>query len=448
MRKFAVSILALAMIGVLDIAPGFAWNLPADRATMGQGEITEILAGNDYPETTTYTKRIEFLDFASYGKKFTQVVIRLDPKKPRLRNGKKLVVVGGEPGSEYAVDFLETVEGKEGMGIWLAKRGVTFIGLTRVGRWNFLASDGSGSWKDIPLDQRMPIFNRDQQTNWSPDDYTVEKMQAGATASASNINRYPKPGTELYNQMLAAAPLTVLKGYTLALRTVLPAKERHKSTLLYWGMSTGGAFLFPLSKYVTPDGYLGWGTSNTGLAYLYRTAKQGNFKLPYDRSGLRVRERGTPDFDIYTKEVPQEIKDAWWQNALKSPRFKSMEDPTMMFGAAALAEMAARLWTADFLPASYRKEGFAKFVSDFYEPSFPPKALKKVPVLEMNGTKDEVLPPKVVDAHREVMEPYYAKCRVARVEGFGHYLFRQENNKVVGSLWLKFIDSGYFDKKK
>jgi hypothetical protein len=448
MSKFVVAVFALALIGALGIAPAAAWNLPLDRATMGKNEINEILAGNDYPETTTYTKRIEFLDFTSYGKKFTQVVIRLDPQKPRLRNGKKLVVVGGEPGSEYAIDFLETVEGKEGMGIWLAKRGVTFIGLTRVGRWNFLAPDGSGSWKDIPLDQRMPIFDRNQKTNWSPDDYTVEKIQAETTASASNINRYPKPGTELYNQMLAANPMTVLKGYTLALRTILPAPERRKSTLLYWGMSTGGAFMFPLSKYVTPDGYLGWGTSNTGLAYLYRTAKQGNFTLPYDRSALRVRERGTPDLDLYTKEVPQEIKDTWWQNALKSPRFKSVEDSTMMFGAAALAEIAARLWIADFLPAEYRKEGFAKFVSDLYEPSFPPKELKKVPVLEMNGTKDEVLPPNVVDAHREVMEPYYAKCRVARVEGFGHYLFRQENNKVVGSLWLKFIDSGYFDRRK
>lgn len=448
MRKIFMLILAVAMIGVLDIASGYAWNLPQDRATMGQEEINEILAGQDYPETTTYTQKIEFLDFTSYGKKFTQVVIRLDPQQPRLRNGKKLVVVGGEPGSEYAIDFLETVEGKEGMGIWLAKRGVTFIGLTRVGRWNFLAPDGSGSWKDIPLDQRMPIFNRDQKVNWSPDDYTVEKQQAGSTASASNINRYPKPDTELYNQMLAANPITVLKGYTLALKTVLPTKERKKSTLLYWGMSTGGAFLFPLSKHVTPDGYLGWGTSNTGLAYLYRTAKQKNFTLPYDRSALRVRERGTPDFDIYTKGVPPEIKDAWWQNALKSPRFKSVEDSTMMFGGAALAEMAARLWMADFLPAEYRKGGFAKFVADFYEPSFPPKELKKVPVLEMNGTKDEVLPPSVVDAHREAMEPYYAKCRVARVEGFGHYLFRQENNTVVGSLWLKFIDSGYFDRKR
>ena len=49
-----------------------------------------------------------------------------------MRNGRKLVVVGAEPGSEYGMDFLETVEGKEGMGIWLAKRGITFIALTRA----------------------------------------------------------------------------------------------------------------------------------------------------------------------------------------------------------------------------------------------------------------------------------------------------------------------------
>ena len=37
------------------------------------------------------------------------------------------------------MDFVSTVEGREGPAVWLAKRGVTFVALTRVGRWNFLA---------------------------------------------------------------------------------------------------------------------------------------------------------------------------------------------------------------------------------------------------------------------------------------------------------------------
>ena len=70
--------------------------------------------------------------------------------------------------------------------------------------------------------------------------------------------------------MLAANPITVLRGDALALQTILPDSERLNSVTLYWGMSTDGAFLYPL-------------------------AKQGNYALPYDRSALRVRERGIPD---------------------------------------------------------------------------------------------------------------------------------------------------------
>jgi hypothetical protein len=64
----------------------------------------------------------------------------------------------------------------------------------------------------------------------------------------------------------------------------------------------------------------------------------------------------------------------------------------------------------------------------------------------MNGTLDEALPPPVVDATRAIMEPYTARYQVARVEDFHHYLFTQDSIKVVGSLWLRFIESGYFDR--
>jgi hypothetical protein len=117
----------------------------------------------------------------------------------------------------------------------------------------------------------------------------------------------------------------------------------------------------------------------------------------------------------------------------------------MQFGPAALTEVSMRLWLADWLPASYRKDGVATFVKDMLEPSFPPAELKKVAILDMNGTKDEAIPPRTVDAHREAMEPYARKYRVARVEGLHHYLFTQDQIKIVGSLWLRFIDSGYFE---
>ena len=424
----------------------YAADLPADRETVPGAELASIVAADEYPATSGLTKRVEYIDFSSFGQDFTQVVVILTPDKPRLHRGRKLVVVGGEPGSEYAGDFLVTPEGKEGPGVWLARRGVTFVALTRVGRWNFLAADGSGSWEGVPVESRMPIFNRRQKAHWTASDYDVKSSGIqGATSGDSAVYRTPKAGSELYRQMLAATPLTYLTGYRLAIERAIPPAQRNEYFVLYWGMSTGGAFLYPLAKYLPPDGYLGWGTSSTGLAYVYRRARSGDFQQPYAQSALRVRERGLDDFTYYTRQLDAATRDAWWKNAQKGPRFKSGEDPMMQFGAAALEDVAVRLWLSDFLPASYRQAGLGQLVRDMMEPSYPPAELKKVAILDMNGTRDEAIPPKTVDAHREVMEPYARKYRVARLEGMQHYLFTQESIKIVGTMWLRFIDSGYFD---
>ena len=441
MKSIAVALAALAFS---FSSAGRAFDLPADRGIVPKDAIASILAADEYPETSGFTRRVEMIDFESFGQRFTQVVVILTPDRPRLHDGKRIVVVGGEPGSEYAGDFLETPEGKPGPAIWLAKRGVTFVALTRVGRWNFIAPDGS--WAAIPVDRRMPIFDREQKAPWTAADYDVKSSGVqGATSGDSAVYRVPKPDSPLYRQMLAATPRTFLEGYRLAVERAVPPSERAATYLLYWGMSTGGAFLYPLAKWLPPDGYLGWGTSSTGLAYVYRRAKSGDFQQPYAQSALRVRERGLDDFTYYTKDMDAATRLAWWKNAQKGPRFKSGEDPMMQLGAAALVDVAMRLWLSDFLPARDREAGLAQFVRDMMDPSFPPAALKQVAILDMNGTKDEAIPPKTVDAHREAMEPYARKYRVARVEGFPHYLFRQEHIKVVGTLWLRFIDSGYFD---
>src|SRR5258708_18211750 len=72
--------------------------LPADRETVPMDALAAIAAGDEFPATTTYTKRVEYIDFNSFGQEFTQVVVILTPDKPRLHAGRKLVVVGGEPG--------------------------------------------------------------------------------------------------------------------------------------------------------------------------------------------------------------------------------------------------------------------------------------------------------------------------------------------------------------
>lgn len=443
MRRFTQFLSLMLLLS----AQAFAWDLPLDKATLSKEAVREIIDSPGAPETSRFKRDVAFIDFTSHGQQFTQVVVTLTPDVPRLHQGKKLVVVGGEPGSEWAGDFLATPDGGEGPGVWLAKRGVTFVALTRVGRWNFFAKDGSGSWADIPLDQRMPIFNRAQTAPWTPADFDSKvTLQKEATSGDSSVYRMPKTGTVLYRQMLATTPITYLKGYQLALEKAIPANQRERAFVLFWGMSTGGAFLYPLAKQYKPDGYLGWGTSSTGLAYVYRKAKQGDFSTPYTQTALRLRERGFDDFGYYTKELDEATRQKWWQAALREPRFKSGEDAPMQFNVASLTEVALRLWLSDFLPAEERKVGLAQFIRNMIEPSFPPAELKDLAVLDLNGTKDEAIGPKIVDAHREAMEPYVRQYRVGRVENFQHYLYRQESIKVVGNLWLRFIESGYFDR--
>jgi hypothetical protein len=441
MKAACVTLLAAA---ALSISLG-AWELPPDNGTLSKADVAAILADRAYPETTGYSQKVDFIDFTAHGQEFTQVVVTLTPERPRLRNGRRLVVVGAEPGSEYAMDFLSTVEGKEGPGVWLAKRGVTFVALTRVGRWNFLAPSGDGSWATVPIGERMPIFSRRQTAHWTTDAYDVKRsgLSGSASASVSAIYRFPRPGTALEHQMLAATPAVFLDGYRRALEHAIT--DRASALVLFWGMSTGGASLYPLAKLYPPDGYLGWGTSSTGLAYVDNRTRMGNFNDIYEHSALRVRERGLDDFEFYTRHVDAATRAAWWKLALRSPRFKSTEDAAMQFGAAALTEQGLRLWHADFLPAKDRQPGLAAFLQAMFEPSYPPAALKRVAVLDLNGTDDETLPPATVDANRRVMEPYARKYRVGRIEGMHHYLFTQESITVVGTTWLRYIDSGYFE---
>jgi len=424
---------------------GLAWDLPQDTGTVDRAAIAEILAGRQYPATSSFTQRIGLIDFVAHGQPFTQVVITLTPDTPRLHNGRRLVVVGAEPGSEYGMDFVSTVEKRDGPAVWLARRGVTFVALTRVGRWNFLAPTHDGSWESVPLGQRMPMFTRTQKSYWPASDYDTKSSGISATTapSASAIYRFPKKGSALEHQMLAATPAVFLEGYRLALDKAIA--DRRNAFVLFWGMSTGGASLYPLAKYYTPDGYLGWGTSTTGLAYLNNRSRVGSLDDLYEHSALRVRERGLDDFEVYTKHIDAATRARWWTAALRSPRFKSTEDAAMYLDASALAEHGVRLWQSAFLPAADRARGFAALMQSMFEPSYPPQELKRVAVLDLNGTADETLPPATVDANRSVMEPYARKYRVGRVEGFHHYLFTQDSIKVVGTLWLQFIDSGYFD---
>ena len=91
-------------------APLRGWDLPPDNGTLGRDTVAEILAEPPYPETSGYRQTIAFLDFTANGQPFTQAIVTLVPDTPRLHNGRRIVVVGAEPGSEYGMDFISTVE--------------------------------------------------------------------------------------------------------------------------------------------------------------------------------------------------------------------------------------------------------------------------------------------------------------------------------------------------
>jgi hypothetical protein len=435
---------ALLMFAVLNAR---AWELPADKATVSETDIEQILTGHDYPETSGYRQSLTYVDYVANGVTFTQVVMRLDPDKPLMRNGRKIVLAATEEGSSSANGFITTDEGKESIGVWLAKRGVTFIALNRVGRWNFFAPNRSGTWDSIPLNERMPIFSQHQKAYWSTDDFIVQPAGKTSSSSGSEYVRFPKPGTELYKEIVACTPVAMVDGMEAGLRQVLSDDERKRSMLLYWGFSTGGALMWPLAERIKPDGYLNWGSSPPGVAYYYGSTVAGRWDWAYEKSALRVRGRGRADFEFYNTHADPAEKDERWQRDLKEPRFKAVEDPIMFYNAGALAEDAMRLYSSDFIPQEQKAAGFVKMLSDIMAVSMPGPALKGLPVWDMNGTLDEVYPPQAMEAARVMMAPYIGKHVLIRIAGFNHSIVNRQD-RVIGPIWLRAIDSGFFDPGK
>jgi hypothetical protein len=83
---------------------------------------------DDYPVSSDFTKRVEYIDFESFGQAFTQVVVILTPRQaaqaPRPRHRR-----GGRPsrGANTRATFLRDARRARRPGIWLARRGITFV---------------------------------------------------------------------------------------------------------------------------------------------------------------------------------------------------------------------------------------------------------------------------------------------------------------------------------
>src|SRR5581483_5366949 len=100
--------------------------------------------GSDIP----FTQQVRYFDFNGHGKQFTQVALVLTPERPMTVDGRSVVLVTSEGGSDNGRGFIRDNAGNEGLGPWLARRGITFIQLCRLGRWNFLTDKPLGSWRD------------------------------------------------------------------------------------------------------------------------------------------------------------------------------------------------------------------------------------------------------------------------------------------------------------
>jgi len=192
-------------------------------------------------------------------------VVTLTPDKARLRTARSSSW-SARTGQRIRHGFISTAEGKEGPAIWLAKRGITFVALTRVGRWNFwrrrttaLGKHSHRQAHAISTATRRPLDGQGFRRE-------AIRLDGGRVGVDQPRLPFSDKGTLLEKQMLAATPRVFIEGYKLALEKAIP--DRNGSLVLFWGMSTGGASLYPLAKYFTPDGYLGWGTSSTRLAYV------------------------------------------------------------------------------------------------------------------------------------------------------------------------------------
>ena len=72
--------------------------LPDDNCILPSEVVAAITDSDAYPETSSYSKSTEFIDFERYGKPFTQVITTFKPHKPRVHNGREIILVCGAGG--------------------------------------------------------------------------------------------------------------------------------------------------------------------------------------------------------------------------------------------------------------------------------------------------------------------------------------------------------------
>jgi hypothetical protein len=421
-------------------------NIP-DGEVLAQTELDRMMARSRALPTCGFKQSTRFCDFEAYGKPFTQAMILFEPETPLVVDGKKVVVIASEGGSDNGRAFVRDYTGKEGLGPYLAKRGVTFMTMCRLGRWNFLTDEPLGSWKNVPIETRMPIYHRGQKQHWPADQFTQADAKGVSSPTGSTMTRLPVPGSELEQHSMALTPMTSMIGFETGIRTLLDPDKRDDILLLYYGFSTGGTFLWALTNRVTPNGVLGYGSASFPIGYFSSRVIENEYRWLYDPSAFRVRMRGLTDFTFFNKELPEKERLALWEDALHAPRFKSHEDTFMFFNVAALTEAISRLWNARFLPADVRRRGYAALLKDNLDLCFPGAALGKVAALELFGVKDEILVPKTAKQAASVVRPYCRAFTQAFLPGY-HHAVSADHVEAFAAVWLEAVFGGYFHGRR
>ena len=375
----------------IGCAPAAAWELPPDNGTMGRETIAAILAANDYPETSGYQQAIDFIDFSSNGQKFTQVVVTLRRIGRSFATARRSSWWAASPAANMrwiscARSKTRTVRlcGSPSAALpsWARRAWAAGISSRRP-----RTAPGNRSRSGSACRSSSAARRRTGPRTITPS----SARRAAAAAHPARFRAVPKPGTLLDKQLLAATGGTFIEGYRLALQKAIPDRAEFARSVL--GHVDGRLDALSAGEILHARRLSGLGYQHDRLGGGGRPGANRNYNSLYEPTAARVRERGLDDFEYYTVEIDPQTRAKWWQAAQRNPRFKSTEDPPMGFNASAIAETAMRLWYSDFLPDETRKRGFVAFMQDMFEPTFPPAELKKAPVLDLNGTKDEVLPP-------------------------------------------------------
>ena len=280
------------------------------------------------------------------------------------------------------MDFISTVEGKEGPAVWLAKRGVTFVALTRVGPLEFPRADEGrilGERADRRADADVQpraegalAARRLRGEALGRDGRRLGERRARSTAFRGRARLSNR-------QMLAATPRVFIEGYRLALEKAIPDRAGARSSCS--GACPPEARASIRSRSTTrPTAISAGARARPGSRMSSDRARGGNFNDVYEHSGAAgARARPRRLRVLHQARRCRDTRARWWKAALKIPALQEHRgcvDAIRRRGADRARPAPVAVRTSCRPPD--REAGFAAFMQAMFEPSYPPAELKRV----------------------------------------------------------------------